>query len=494
MIEFGDLFAGGGGTSTGAMMVPDVKVVWAVNHSDIAIKTHARNHPETIHYREDVRTLDVRKLSKVKVLWASLECTNFSIAKGGKEKNADSRTLAEEMPRYILQCDPDYIPIENVREFMKWGPLDKNNHPIKSREGEDYRRWVKNIEDMGYTYEYRLLNAADFEAYTSRTRYFGVFTKIGCAKYQFPKPTHCKKGDVLPKWKACKEILDLDDCGKSIFGRKRPLCPNTITRIITGIKKYYPEFDKFIHQYYGNGGFNGIEDPLNTVTTKDRHTMVTVEDSQFLLQYNGKRRLKSIDDPLNTVTTANRFSMVSAEKKEFLSKVFIADHCQIDLFQSLDVPLNTQTTRQTKQFIAVQNNSNGNPGANIRSIGEPLFSATASQKMQFISLYYNSGGDPGSQNRSLDSPLPTITGVNKAALITFLDGFDVFMRFLNPKELAKAMGFPDGYFDDVRTIRDKVWLIGNAVAVIMSKKLVEMIPDNDYYEKEGLDYEPRLPN
>jgi len=82
MITFGDLFAGGGGTSTGAMMLPNVKVDWAVNHSDIAIQTHARNHPKTIHYRENVRNLDVRKLSKVNVLWASLECTNFSIARG----------------------------------------------------------------------------------------------------------------------------------------------------------------------------------------------------------------------------------------------------------------------------------------------------------------------------------------------------------------------------------------------------------------------------
>lgn len=145
-----DLFCGAGGTSTGVEKAnykerKCAKVIACVNHDANAIASHAANHPEAQHYTEDMRTLDLRPLAehtaemrrmypmaKV-VLWASLECTNFSRAKGGQPRDADSRTLAEHLFRYIEALTPDYIQIENVEEFMSWGDLDENGKPI-SRE------------------------------------------------------------------------------------------------------------------------------------------------------------------------------------------------------------------------------------------------------------------------------------------------------------------------------------------------------------------------
>ena len=111
------------------------KVIACVNHDANAIASHAANHPDALHFVEDIRTLNLdRLLAHVEVsrkqypaarvvLWASLECTNFSIAKGGQSRDADSRTLAEHLFRYIDALRPDYIQIENVKEFMTWGPL-----------------------------------------------------------------------------------------------------------------------------------------------------------------------------------------------------------------------------------------------------------------------------------------------------------------------------------------------------------------------------------
>ena len=130
-----DLFCGAGGTSTGVEKAnykgrKCAKVIACVNHDANAIASHAANHPEAQHYTEDMRTLDLHPLAehtaemrrmypmaKV-VLWASLECTNFSRAKGGLPRDADSRTLAEHLFRYIEALAPDYIQIENVEEFM----------------------------------------------------------------------------------------------------------------------------------------------------------------------------------------------------------------------------------------------------------------------------------------------------------------------------------------------------------------------------------------
>lgn len=147
-----DLFCGAGGTSTGVEKAnykerKCAKVIACVNHDANAIASHAANHPEAQHYTEDMRTLDLRPLAehtaemrrmypmaKV-VLWASLECTNFSRAKGGQPRDADSRTLAEHLFRYIEALTPDYIQIENVEEFMSWGDLDENGKPISRDKG-----------------------------------------------------------------------------------------------------------------------------------------------------------------------------------------------------------------------------------------------------------------------------------------------------------------------------------------------------------------------
>ncbi len=459
-LTFGDLFAGGGGTTTGALLVPEVEVLWAVNHSPEAIELHSINHPETEHYQEDIRLLNETKLKHVDVLWASLECTNYSIAKGGLPRDADSRTLAWELPRYVIHCNPDYIYIENVREFMMWGRLDENGKPMSKHRGEDYLKWIKYMCDLGYVYDWKILNSADYGAYTSRRRFFGVFSKIGVIRYKFPSQTHDKNGAFdIPKWKACKEKINLTNHGKSIFGRKKSLSPNTLERIAAGIKKYCPELDQFIMQYYGNGGFNKIEDPLKTITTKDRHALISIEKEQFLAKhYSGKPKHKSnsLNSPSPTITTAGNLSLITT---------FITDHCHSGSVQSTDVPLKTQTTRQTKQFIAAQFNSNGNPGANIRSINDPAFSLTTSQKTQFITAYFYNIKD-----------IESIKNY-KQLIELFFEGLNISMRFLDPDELAAITGFPNGYFDSVRTKKLKVWMIGNAVPVIMAKVLINSIVD-----------------
>ena len=189
-----DLFCGAGGTSTGVEKArleneQCAKVIACVNHDANAIASHAANHPDALHFTEDIRKLElspmVEHLAKCKeqypdayiVLWASLECTNFSKAKGGQPRDADSRTLAEHLFRYIEAIEPDYIQIENVEEFMSWGDMDENGKPISMDKGRLYQKWVHNVKKYGFDFDYRILNAADYGAYTTRKRFFGIFAK-----------------------------------------------------------------------------------------------------------------------------------------------------------------------------------------------------------------------------------------------------------------------------------------------------------------------------
>ena len=201
-----DLFCGAGGTSTGVEKAnykerKCAKVIACVNHDANAIASHAANHPEAQHYTEDMRTLDLRPLAehtaemrrmypmaKV-VLWASLECTNFSRAKGGQPRDADSRTLAEHLFRYIEALTPDYIQIENVEEFMSWGDLDENGKPISRDKGRLYTNWVDNVKAYGYKFDHRILNAANYgvpgklHPYRDASRPKEVYRQCGRSEY-----------------------------------------------------------------------------------------------------------------------------------------------------------------------------------------------------------------------------------------------------------------------------------------------------------------------
>jgi len=448
VMTWGDLFAGGGGTTEGALQVPGVKVLFALNHSDIAIATHSANHPETVHYKEDIRVQDVNVLPKVDGLWASLECTNFSNAKGGKPRDADSRSLAWELPRYTMHCQPDIIVIENVKEFMSWGPLDENGKPVSKLAGSEYVKWVEYMKNMGYPYfDWKILNSADYGAHTSRRRFFAVFSKF---EYHWPAPTHFKDGINGHKWKACKEKIDLSNEGNSIFGReynekirkphRKPLSNNTLRRIAGGLKKFAPEM-YYLMCYYGNGtNCHSINGPAPVIASRG----------------DGK----------------DGIALIKAEKLQF-----ITDHCQCDYQHGLEQPLPTQLTRQTKQlisakFISPTFNSNGNPEANNKSIDEPLNAVLTREKFQFISAYFNSNGKPESQNQAIEKPLNAITtGTNKQALVTVFD-FDIKMRFLTAKELADITGFREGYQFKGNT-KQVIWQIGNAVPPVLSKVLIE---------------------
>jgi DNA (cytosine-5)-methyltransferase 1 len=485
IMTWGDLFAGGGGTTTGALAVEGVKVLWALNHSKEAIYTHELNHPETIHYHADIKDMDEKKLCRVNGLWASLECTNFSNAKGGLPREGDSRTLAWELIRYIAWCQPDYIIIENVREFMSWGPLDEKGKPISRDKGKDFVKWVQFVRNLGYqNYDKAILNSADFEAHTARKRLFLIFAKMGC-EISFPKPLVDKK-----HYKACKEKIDLENTGESIFGRKKPLAEKTLQRIAAGIKKFYPEM-AHVMQYYGNG-YNGqsVEKPLNTITTKERHALVqfgvqfnnncdgtsldeplhtitpvnkhalaTVENNQFITEYYGRdTAVNSIEDPLRTITTASRHALttVGLEKKQFVS-----DHIWGSANQSIEKPLNTVCTKESKQLITVKDADKKHQ----------------EEKYQFITKYFS--GVPWQKNDSIDAPLSTITTVNRHALATLLmnGSFDIRLRFLTPDELADITGFPKDY-RWFGSNKFKTWMIGNAVPILLAKAIINETKKN----------------
>ena len=432
-----DLFSGAGGTTTGIHMVgTGAKVIACVNHDRNAIESHKANHPDCLHFVEDVRDWNVvvalSKLVKqirrdnpdcIIALWASLECTNYSKAKGGLPRDADSRTLAHALYMYIEELDPDYIDIENVREFMAWGPLDENGRPISRQNGRDYLRWVKKVKSYGYNYDKQMLNAANFGAFTSRERYFGQFAKYGFP-IVWPEPTHSKKPvknglfESLKPWKAVREVLDLADEGTSIFTRKKPLSENTLKRIYAGLVKFVADGDdEFIQKYFsGDPGSKVISmnGPAHAVTVVDHHAPV------FIKRYNGgdpKEKVKSIEQPIGSISTNNRHAVV---KPCFLT----AHYSTGKNIHSVDKPCPTVSTKDRFTKVYAKFMVDYQYKSNSHSIDKPAPTLVTKDKFatvqpQFITNYYNGGG----QLSSIDNPNPTVTGVPKQRLtsVSFMD-------------------------------------------------------------------------
>ena len=534
-----DLFCGAGGTSTGVERAringkKCAKVIACVNHDKNAIASHSANHPHALHFTEDIRTLDLTELtahtkkereanpnSKV-VLWASLECTNFSKAKGGQPRDADSRTLAEHLFRYIDALQPDYIYIENVEEFMCWGDLNADGKPISSDEGRLYLKWVSNVEKRGYKFDHRLLNAADYGARTSRTRFFGIFSRLDLPVV-WPEATHCKGGraadmfhPALKPWEPVRDVLELDNEGQSIFTRKKPLTERTLERIYAGLIKFVAGGkDAFIVKYNSfnkNGKYvaPGIDEPCPVVATQNRLGVAKV---QFLSkQFSGEPESKNIgiDGPSGAITCTDHHALVGAS--------FIDANYGNGFQRSLDEPAPTLKTHDnislvTSRFFA--NEYSG--GGQLASIDNPSPAVTTVPKMKLVSVergqflmnpsYKSKGGSIDDPSFTLvarmDKTPPYLISTKQGdyAIVTYKDDspamqrikefmaiygiVDIKMRMLNIPELKRIMGFGSDY-TLIGTQTEQKKYIGNAVEVNMSRVLCEALASKlNEYGKEA---------
>ncbi len=518
-----DLFCGAGGTSTGVSMArlhnePCAEVIACVNHDAKAIASHAANHPNALHFTEDIRTLELSPLqahlercrhqypeARI-VLWASLECTNFSKAKGGQPRDADSRTLAEHLFRYIEAIDPDYIQIENVEEFMSWGAIDENGKPVSKDRGRSYVRWVNKVKRYGYDFDHRILNAADFGAYTSRKRFFGIFAKKSLP-IVFPTPTHCKNGEstlfgTLPKWKPVSDVLDFADEGPSIFSRKKPLSEKTLKRIYAGLIKFVAGGkDSFLVKYNSmsrKGKYipPSLNEPSPTIATQGRLAKASVH---FLSkQFSGDPNSKNISagGPAGTITTIDHHA-------------FISVHYGNGYNTSIDKPAPTLTTKDRCAMLSVRFLANEySGGGQLSSIENPNPAVLTNPKQKLVSVKRKSGRfllNPqfSSAGSSINNPcftliarmdkrppfiVTTVTGetvieiyetdspmtVKIKEFMALYNVVDIMMRMLKIMELQLIMGFPADYVL-IGTQADKKKFIGNAVEVTIARAICEAL-------------------
>lgn len=500
-----DNFAGGGGASTGIELATGYSVDIAINHDPEAIKMHKANHPNTKHYCENVWAVDPVKACNghpVGLAWFSPDCKHFSKAKGGKPKDKNIRGLAWVALRWAGLVRPRVIMLENVEEFKTWGPLNRGHHPIKAKQGKTFEKFVQQLNDLGYTVEFKELIAADYGAPTMRKRFF-MIARCDGKPIVWPKPTHgpadseeVKKGLLKPYVGAytqldfslpCPSIFDTSEEIKEKYGIRavRPLAQKTMDRIARGLKKFVLDNpEPFIIQcnHGGERRQNDIKEPLPTITGKHGygivepkivpymgtnttnhpggncknpiHTITTGNQqcliSPTLIQYHSETskdevRGQSIEEPIMTVDGSNRYGLVTS----FLHKYY--DGGYTGAGDTVENPLPTVTSWDHNSLCAV-NLIQMNNHCDGRDVKEPIPTITAGdghfgEVRAFLIKYYGQG-----TGQDVKEPLDTVTSRDRFGLVT-INGtdykiVDIGLRMLEPKELYGCQGFPDDYIID----------------------------------------------
>ena len=496
-----DNFAGAGGASVGIELAMGRPVSIAVNHDEAAVMLHRENHPWTRHFREDVFAVDPVKEcggKRVRLAWFSPDCKHFSRAKGAALVDRKIRGLAWVVLRWAGTVHPDVILLENVPEFVTWGPVRKGK-PVKSKAGQTYRKWYKQLSDLGYRIETRELCAANYGVPTIRTRFYLIARRDG-QPIRWPQQTHGKRdseavraGNMQP-WKPAADCIDWSLPCYSIFESKeeirkkhrakvvRPLAENTMARVARGLDKFVvksaepfivpnntgntprPVSDPvptvttggrnilavpFLNQHKFNNVPQDVESPLTTVTAVGAHELV----SPCLIQYHTEReervRGQAMTEPLMTVDASNRYGLIAG----YLTQYFGGE----GHFHSVSDPLATATTKDRENLAAAYLTEYFGNAADGLGLRDPLHTVTARDRegLTIAHIHQFFGGADGTDARA---PLPTVTSWDHNALeLAHLahfkgNGKAAGHEGQDPREPMRTVTAVDGQFAEVRTV------------------------------------------
>lgn len=499
-----DGFCGGGGWSTGFELAIGRPVDIGINHDADAIAMHKRNHPFTKHYNENIFEVDPYEATQGRsVGWAhfSPDCTHFSRAKGGKPVKKTIRGLAWVVAKWAGTVHPRIISMENVPEFMTWGPLcarrDKDGRiyktdgtlaekheyvpyseqqliPDKRKSGQTFWSFIKTMKLLGYECKWKILTASDYGAPTIRKRLFILFRNDG-QPIKFPEPTHgdpnseaVKSGRLKP-WHTAAECIDWSIPCPSIFERKKPLAENTLRRIAKGIEKFVLNNPEPFIIPIGYGERKGqeprthdIKKPLPSIVSTAKHHVIV----PTIMCNNTNNVGADANSPVPTVTTGNRNYVVVPTLTQI---------CQTgggDRNSDVRTPLKTITAKNEFclvsptliQYHAEQSERE----VRGQALKKPLQTVDTANRYglvtAFMSKYF--GGNYQGCGSAVDEPLHTITAVDHNALaavhITQFNNHCVGQKVDEPLNTITCGA---GHFGEVRAFLVKYFSTGTAKSV-----------------------------
>ena len=192
-LKFIDLFAGIGGFHL-ALKAQGMECVFTSEINDYSRKTYAANFKEKYLedsnlFNDDIWHADFKKIPDFDILCGGFPCQPFSQAghKKGFKDNKDGN-LFFSIEEILKIKKPRVFFLENVRHLK--------NHD----EGKTFKKIYKTLQDLNYTFDYKVIKASDFGLPQHRPRIYmvGFYKPLLKDMYQelsftFPREIPLKK-------------------------------------------------------------------------------------------------------------------------------------------------------------------------------------------------------------------------------------------------------------------------------------------------------------
>ena len=216
------LFCGCGGMDLGLIKAGH-EIVWANDNDEDSIETYKKYFvrkfnldPNHIVCR-DIYEVGSDEIPKCDVVVGGFPCQGFSIAnlyrKSKRSTEKNNNKLYTQLLRVIKDKKPKYFIAENVKGITSLGgyaSLDKK----KKKEGRVMTKILKDMSDIGYNIDWKILNASSFGVPQNRERVLFLGTRRGIKQnrqLKHPVPTHSINGDLYLKntptlWDSIKDL------------------------------------------------------------------------------------------------------------------------------------------------------------------------------------------------------------------------------------------------------------------------------------------------
>lgn len=444
-------FCGGGGDTTGLARA-GFTPVFAANHDAASIETHTANFPDCEHLCANLEHVEMRRLPRTDVLWASPICTEISPA-GGRHRRQREQTSLFEGDEPLSDANFDRtrvtaLTIIAATEVHRYDVVMGENVVEFGTDWELFDWWISGMRILGYDFQLINVNAAHIggpgnpNAPQWRDRLFFIFWRKGInmprlaprplapclacgevveavqwwkdakrsigkyrSQYQYRCPNvRCRHQIVEPFVRPAADILDFTHIGGRIGDRKRPLAANTRRRIEAGLAKFANRQSVVTLNHGGHDGraFLPEQQPLPARSTKIGEGLLT---PPLLVPCGGTRNSDAwpADRPMRTLLTRDAEAVV-------MSAAFVAELRRHGTARPVYEPLTTVTS-----------------GGNHHALVVP---------------YYSNG-----QAAAVTEPLSTVTTIDRHALVTgeMLRVEDCHLRMVQPREQFLAQAFPPDY-------------------------------------------------
>lgn len=534
-----DLFCGGGGSSTGMVAVPGVRIRMAANHWKLAVDVHNVNHPDTDHATSDLHQENPAYFPRTDILWASPECTKWSQANGSRapaiEEDLFEDPLSDEAAQRsrLLMFDVlRFAEHHRYRTMVVENVVDVATQP---KYKVAWHVWQTELLKLGYAYRVVSLNSMHAQALgmpapQSRDRLYVVCWRVGdrapdVEAVMRPR-AHCPRCEkvvesrqafkpgrtvgryraqyvyvcpgcgtvVEPGWLPAAAAIDWSLPSARIGDRAKPLSEKTRARIAAGIARYWHPF----HLEAGGHTYDAADPKHPAHGRADAYyrawstydvlkTLHTVESKALAIPVEGRdgKEARPIGLPLRTQTTRLETAMVVPSGGTWNEDARPASE-----------PHRAFTTRDSYAVamplhVSLMGSDRAHVANAARPIDRELRTFTAEGNNDYLlSPYYGSSHTA----RPVDLPVGTLTTRDRYALVMRHNNGrgddqssmctpvhetqvdDCLFRMLEPHEVAAGMAFPPDY-KWAGTRRERVRLAGNAVTPPAARDLIAVVAD-----------------